>query len=97
MEGSDMNAHTRRERIFAALDGVLEGFLVTDRKEDKVLPLGEIEGAVRDWDVTVPELVFYVEEWLRRRIPVGNVSDDTIEEPERTGKSWTRAPEEEST
>jgi len=84
-----MNANTRRERIFIALDQALEDFLITGRKEDRVLPLGEIEQSVRDWDVTIAEMTQFFSEWMRARIPVPNVGDDTIEEPELTGKSWT--------
>jgi hypothetical protein len=82
--GKDMNAKMRRELIFETLEACLQGFLVTDRKEDKNLPLGEIEAAVRDWDMTVAEMTLYVSEWFRKRIPVPSSGEEV-----NSGKSWT--------
>ena len=48
---------TRREAIAATVDDLVVELLYYGRKEDKELPLGEIEEAVACGEVTVEEIV----------------------------------------
>jgi hypothetical protein len=60
----------RREIILEKLDQLADALLEGDRKEDSLLPLGEIEAATAAQEVTIGEMTLRFEERLRGRIPV---------------------------
>ncbi|MCW8966154.1 MAG: hypothetical protein OQK82_05660 [Candidatus Pacearchaeota archaeon] len=46
-----------KETILNHIEDMISDFLCYDRKEDEDLPLGAIEKAINDGDVTVEEIV----------------------------------------
>lgn len=48
---------TRRENIIATVQDLASAFLYYDRKEDRELPVGEIEEAIKAGEITEGEIV----------------------------------------
>jgi hypothetical protein len=48
---------SRRENIKAVVEDLVSGFLYDDRKEDEVLPRGEIEAAIKAGEISPAEIV----------------------------------------
>lgn len=67
-----MNVKARNELILEKVRDLAEDLLVRDRKEDVLLPQGEIEAAVGDYvnGIGIWEMVREFESELMRRIPV---------------------------
>jgi hypothetical protein len=67
-----MNHQARNELILEKVRELVEDLLVRDRKEDVLLPLGEIEESVGDYirGVQIWEMTREFEAELLRRIPV---------------------------
>lgn len=56
--------------IMETVEDLAKAFLTTDRKEDAELPLGSIEQAIRDGDVTISEIVNHFDGTLHRDIAI---------------------------
>lgn len=65
-----MTKQERREMILEMVDEMVERFLVTDRKDDHLLPLGAIEEEVLSQNVGIWEMIRVFDEGIRKRIPV---------------------------
>lgn len=51
-----MIEHTRRGRILACVRDLVSAFLYHDRKDDRDLPIGAIEEAIDNGEITVLEI-----------------------------------------
>jgi hypothetical protein len=61
-----MPGKTRKEIILDTLDDMVSCLLFYDRKEDQELPLGAIEAAIREGEITVEEMVAKFDDALRK-------------------------------
>ena len=59
---------TKRERILATVDDLVSCFLYYDRKEDKGLPCGAIEKAIKSGEICTHEIVDKFREELEKNI-----------------------------
>lgn len=57
-----------KEKILAALDDLVVNFVAYDRKEDEDLPLGAIEQALADGEITVGEMIMRFAVSLRQEL-----------------------------
>jgi hypothetical protein len=53
-----------KKKILNTLDDLVGSFLYYDRKEDEGLPVGAIEKAVLNKEITIDEMVIYFKEML---------------------------------
>lgn len=65
----------RRQRILNEIDRMMSRFLYYDRKEDDELPVGAIEEAIRNREITRSEILLVINEVLTKAIEGGETND----------------------